>query len=187
VLAAATLIAAALVAAPTDYKIEPGSAEAGFDLKATMHTVHGVTSKVSGHVHAEPQHDGTLALTGRIEIDTATLVTGNSRRDATMHDKTLSVASFPAIVFEPERFTPSADAGPTGGVAGQLSGRITIRGTVKPQTMDATFTPRGRSIMVSGRFNVAWADFGIPDPSFAFIRIEPVVHAHFGVAFDPAP
>jgi len=185
-LAAAALIAA-LVAAPADYKIEPGSADAGFDLKATMHTVHGTTSKVSGHVHAEPQPDGALTLSGRIEIDTSSLATGNSRRDATMHNTSLAVSSFPAIVFEPERFTPSGDAGPTGGVPGQLSGRITIRGKVKPQSMDATLTPMGRSIKVAGRFDVAWADFGVPDPSFAFVRIEAVAHAHFGVVFAPAP
>jgi hypothetical protein len=30
---------------------------------------------------------------------------------------------------------------------------------------------------------VPWAEFGVPDPSFAIVRIEKVAHAHFSAEF----
>jgi len=183
----ATLVLSALVAQATAFRIDPATAEAGFDLKATAHTVHGTTTSVSGDVTAAPDADGSLALSGKIEIAAASLHTGNDKRDATMREKSLLTASFPAIVFAPERFTPSGAAGAGGAVPGLLAGRITIRGKTKAQTIAATLTPRGERIEASGAFDVRWAEFGVPDPSFFIVRIESVAHAHFRATFAPAP
>jgi polyisoprenoid-binding protein YceI len=150
-----------------------------------MHTVHGVTTSVAGDVRAEPETDGTLRLSGRIEIGTASLRTGNEKRDATMHGKTLLVASFPAIVFEPERFTPSGPETAAGSIAGLLVGRLTIRGQARAQTISATLAANGDRIDASGTFDVAWQEFGIPDPSFFVVRIERVAHASFRATFVP--
>jgi hypothetical protein len=54
-------------------------------------------------------------------------------------------------------------------------------------TVEATLTPQGSSITAEGTFDVAWADFGIPDPSFFVVRIDPVAHARFKAAFVAAP
>ena len=183
----AALVLAAVVAHPAVYRIDPAAAEAGFTLEATMHTVHGVTTHVLGEVRVEPESGGALKLNGRIEIGAATLATGNSRRDATMHDKSLLVASFPTIVFTAERFDPAGPEGAGGVSEGALTGRITIRGRTKPQSMKATLSPRGDRIVASGTFDVAWAEFGIPDPSFFVVTIEAVAHAHFRAEFVPAP
>jgi polyisoprenoid-binding protein YceI len=183
----APFILAAILTQPAAFRVDAAAAEAGFDLKATMHTVHGVTKGVTGEIRAEPGQDGTLKLTGRIEINAGSLATGNDRRDATMHGKTLLVSSFPSIVFEPERFVPSGPASDGGTLGGTLSGRLTIRGQVLRQSMSASLTPLGPRISVSGTFDVAWADFGIPDPSFFVVRIEPTVHAHFRADFVPIP
>jgi polyisoprenoid-binding protein YceI len=183
----ATLVLSALVAQATAFRIDPATAEAGFDLKATAHTVHGTTPSVSGDVRVQPAADGSLALSGTIEIGTASLRTGNDRRDATMHEKSLLTPSYPAIAFAPERFTPSGPAGAGGAVPGLLAGRITIRGQTRPQTMTATLTPRGERIEASGTFDVRWAEFGVPDPSFFVVRIESVAHAHFRATFAPVP
>jgi len=183
----ATLVLTALVAQATQFRIDPAGAEAGFDLKATMHTVHGTTGKVSGEIRAVPEADGGLTLSGKIEIGTASLQTGNDKRDATMHDKSLLTASFPTIDFVPERFTPQGPAGAGGSVAGLLAGRITIRGQTKPQTIAATLTPHGERIEASGTFDVRWAEFGVPDPSFFVVRIESAAHAHFRATFSPVP
>jgi len=181
----ATLVLYALVSQATAFRIEPAGAEAGFDLKATAHTVHGVTTQVKGDVRVEPLPDGALKLSGRIEIGTASMRTGNERRDATMHDKSLLVATYPAIVFEPDRFTPKDPAKTDGAIAGELSGRLTIRGQSKAHSIAATLTPRGERIEAAGEFDVAWADFGIPDPSFFVVRIEKVAHARFRATFVP--
>jgi polyisoprenoid-binding protein YceI len=180
-----TLFLAALVAQATAYRILPAASEAGFDLKATMHTVHGSTTGVTGGVRVEPADGGALVLSGRIEIGAASLVTGNEKRDATMHDTSFLVTSYPTIVFEPERFVPSGPPAADGATAGALTGRLTIRGTTKPQKIEATLAPRGERIVASGTFDVAWAEFGIPDPSFFIVRIERVAHARFRAEFVP--
>jgi polyisoprenoid-binding protein YceI len=183
----ASLLLSALIAQATAYSIDPAACEAGFELKATMHTVHGSTRKVSGEVRATPEEAGALSLSGRIEIDAAALETGNEKRDATMRRTSLLVASFPAIVFEPERFSPTGPAGADGAVPGILTGRLTIRGVSKAQAIVAGLAHRGARIVASGSFDLAWADFGVPDPSFFVVRIDKTVHARFNVTFVPVP
>jgi polyisoprenoid-binding protein YceI len=182
-----SLVLSALIVQAGTYTIDPERCEAGFDLKATMHTVHGSTKGVAGQVRVEPEDSGTLRLSGRIEIDAASLDTDNDKRDATLKGKTLLVGTYPKIVFEPERFVPAGSPGADGTISGTLAGRLTIRGKTQPAQMRAALTPTGHHIAVSGTFDVPWADFGIPDPSFFVVRIEPVAHARFRADFVPLP
>jgi polyisoprenoid-binding protein YceI len=181
------IFVAVLVAQATSYRIDPAACVAGFDLKATGHTVHGTTANVTGEVVVKPDTADALKLSGKISIGAASLATGNDKRDATMHSKSLLVSSFPTIVFEPERFTPSGPAAPSGAIVGTLTGRITIRGQSRPQKMSATLTPRGDRIVAAGTFDVPWLEFGVPDPSFFVVRVEKVAHAHFNATFVPVP
>ena len=182
-----TLLLSALIAQATAYRINPAACEAGFDLKATMHTVHGSTGSVTGEVRVEPEDAGLLKFTGKISIGAASLETGNDKRDANLHSKSLLVDSFPTIDFEPERFTPSGPAGADGSIPGALTGRLTIRGQTRAQAMSATLAPQGDRLVASGTFDVAWADFGVPDPSLFVVRIEAVAHARFRAEFVPLP
>jgi polyisoprenoid-binding protein YceI len=183
----ATLVLAAVVAGPGAYAVDPGRSEAGFDLKATMHTVHGITRDVRGEVRVAIESDGALGLQGKITVNAASLDTDNGRRDAKMHGTSLDVATFPFLVFEPERFTPAGEPAADAPMKGHLTGKLTIRGTTRPVTIDATLAPAtGHAIDVEGRFDVTWADFGVPDPSFAFVTIAKVVNARFKATFVPA-
>jgi len=181
------ILLAAIVSQPTSFRLDPAGAAAGFDLKATMHTVHGTTTKLSGEVRVVPEEDGTLTLSGRIEVDAASLDTGNPKRDVTLHGESLAVAKNPAIVLEPERFTPSAEPGPDGTTLGELTGALTIRGTTHHAKIAASLTPSGTRVVVNGTLDVNWARYGIPDPSFFFVRIEKLAHAHFRAEFAPLP
>lgn len=181
----AALVLAALIDQATAYRINPAASEAGFDLKATMHTVHGSTKSVTGEVRVEPEDAGVLKLSGRIEIAAASLDTGNAKRDATMRSKSLLVDSFPSLVFEPERFAPSGPTSPDGSAPGTLTGRLTIRGQTRSQTVNVALAPQGDRIVASGTFDVRWAEFGVPDPSFFVVRIEAVAHARFRAEFVP--
>jgi polyisoprenoid-binding protein YceI len=180
----ATLLAAALVVQPGVWRVA-GGAEAGFDLKATMHTVHGITRTVTGSVRVAPAAGGSLALDGTIVVGAAGLATGNEKRDATMHDRSLLVATYPSIVFAAEHFSPSGPAEADGTVAGSLTGHVTIRGRTRPLAIAARLTPHDGTITATGTFDVLWAEFGIPDPSFFVVRIEPTVHARFRAEFVP--
>jgi hypothetical protein len=57
----------------------------------------------------------------------------------------------------------------------------------REQEMTTTLTPRGNRIAASGTFDVAWPEFGVPDPSFFVVRVERVAHAHFRAEFVPLP
>ena len=183
----ATLLLSALVAQATAYRIDAAASEAGFELKATLHTVHGSTTNVTGDVRAAPAAAGALALSGRIEIAARTIATGNAKRDATLHTTSLDVATYPAIVLEPERFAPNAPPGADGALSGTLTGTLTIRGVAKRQDIAATLAPGDGRIVASGAFDVVWAEFGIPDPSFFVVRIDKIAHAHFRATFAPVP
>jgi polyisoprenoid-binding protein YceI len=181
------LLLAAIVSQPTAFRVDPAGAVAGFDLKATMHTVHGTTTKLSGEVRVVPADGDALTLSGRIEVDAASLDTGNAKRDAKLHGDTLEAATNPAIVLVPERFAPSAPPAADGTTLGQLTGQLTIRGKTHPATIAASLAPNGNRVVVNGTFDVTWADYGIPDPSFFVVRIEKVAHAHFRAEFSPLP
>src|SRR6185503_4105432 len=66
------------VALETVYRVNPAKADAGFDLKATLHTVHGHTNQVKGEVRVQDGPGGVLTLSGKIEVVAATLDTDNS-------------------------------------------------------------------------------------------------------------
>jgi len=183
----ASLLLAALVTQSATFRIDTSACEAGFDLKATMHTVHGSTTNLTGELRVEPEDSGALKLSGKISISATSLETGNAKRDATMHSKSLLVASFPNIEFEPDRFTPSGGPGVDGAVPGVVSGRLTIRGQTRAQEIAATLARHDKRISASGTFDVAWAEFGVPDPSFFVVKIEKLAHAHFRADFVLAP
>jgi polyisoprenoid-binding protein YceI len=182
----ATALAAEAPRPELVYRVDPAGAEAGFDVKATAHTVHGKTTGVSGEVHVVDEAGGEKALSGRIEIAAGSLDTANARRDQTMKTKCLAVDRFPAIVFAPARFVPSGARPASGAVPGALTGMLTIRDVTKAVVMTATLEPKGTHILVAGTFDVPWLDFGIPDPSFFIVSLDKVAHAHFKAEFVPA-
>jgi polyisoprenoid-binding protein YceI len=91
------------------------------------------------------------------------------------------------LLLAPLRFQPSGPPGADGAIAGALTGRLTIRGQTRPQKISATVLPRNGRIVVSGTFEVAWPEFGVPDPSFFVVRVEKVAHARFRAEFIPLP
>jgi len=162
------------VALETVYRVNPAKADAGFDLKATLHTVHGSTNQVKGEVRVTEEAQGVLALSGKIEIVAATLDTGNASRDKTMRNDSLAVEQYPVISLAPERYDPRS---------GTLTGALTIRGVTKPTSIAAKMEKQADRIVVTGTFDVPWMDFGVPDPSFAIVRVEKIAHAHFSAEF----
>ena len=183
----AILALAALVGAPTTFRINPAAVEAGFDLKATAHTVHARTTRALGEVTVVPGDGGALALSGWIEIDAGTLDSGNERRDKKMRSESLAVDRFPTLRFEPSRFEPSAAIARGDRVEGRLIGHLKIRGVTRPATLAASLTLQGGRIVAEGTFDVRWAEYGVPDPSVFVLRVDPVAHARFRVEFAPVP
>jgi polyisoprenoid-binding protein YceI len=166
----------------TSYRVDPKTARAGFDLRATLHTVHGTTGDVSGSVKAVRADGHGFDLEGSIRIQAASLDTGNVRRDRKMREESLRVSTHPEIVFQPSRLVPDPSASPPAGhSAFVLEGSLTVRGVAKPVKLKVEAFADGNRLVVEGGTDLAWADFGVPDPSFAFVRIAKQLHASFHV------
>lgn len=163
-------------------RVDPAASRAGFELGATMHTVHGESRALSGDVKGTFEPDGSVRLEGRVLLAAASLDTGNSRRDRKMHEESFAVAGFPNIVFEPASLDP-----PAGTSRQVLHGKLTIRDVTKPVTVDVFVSRTADRFTVTGGMDVALEDYGIPDPSVLLLRVAKSAKATFEIVFVPAP
>lgn len=186
ILTATAVVAASRETAPEAFGVGvfsllAGSA-AGFDLGATLHTVHGRTDRVDGRVEIRASSEGELSfVNSRIEVPTAGLATGNDRRDRKMRLESLAADRFPALLFVPERLALAAGDRDSADdpVDATVSGDLTIRGVTHSISVPVTITPApaSASLTVEGSFEVSLADFGIPDPSVFLLRVDKTARA----------
>jgi polyisoprenoid-binding protein YceI len=186
--AAAACVALASGPQPgTRYEIEPGSSSVGFDLGATGHTVHGRAGKLGGRVEVLGADAGGFPLAGELRLEAASLDTGNGRRDRKMREQSLAVARFPEIVFAARRLSPRE-----GGASGQdasafvLEGDLSIRDVTRSVSIRVELRPEDGMLRVAGEVQLRWADFGVPDPSFLFLRVKPTLRVRFETTWRPA-
>src|SRR5882672_5514093 len=94
-ISAAPLLAQAPAAAGRTYSItEDGKNYAGFESEATLETIKGTTTKVSGSITADPAN--TNAASAAITVDLSGLDTGISMRNEHLRgEKFLNAEKFP--------------------------------------------------------------------------------------------
>src|SRR5208282_5979859 len=86
-----------------DFKDPKGINNAGFKLDAPLESINGSASGVSGTVAFDTENPG--ATTGKIVVDTASLMVPNSmQRGHMLGDEWLDAAKFPEISFEAKEF-----------------------------------------------------------------------------------
>ncbi len=170
------------------WTIETATARAGFDLGAFAHTVHGTTGGVAGEVRSlERLPEGTLRLAGRIVIDPATLETGNRKRDRKMYRESLAVEQHPTIEFRPASLGAAGPECPAAAASCHaLRGDLTIRGVTRPVEIAVELRSAGAHWLVDGSVELGWGEFGVPDPSFLFVRVKRTVQVTFHVELVPA-
>lgn len=100
------------------------------------------------------------AATVTAKLQTASITTGNERRDTDLKQNYLAVDSFPEITFTStrvERTTPDHL---------RISGNLTIRGVTRPAVLETDIggvatTPMGRRTAFSATTTIKRQDFGI--------------------------
>ena len=127
-------------AGTSTWSIDPAHSLAEFSAK------HMMITTVKGRFGAV---NGTIAIDGRdpdrssveVEIDAASIDTNNEQRDQHLRSEDfLDVAKYPTVTFRSKRVEGAyAEAGDQFTVAGDL----TIRGTTREVTLDATFEGTG--------------------------------------------
>jgi polyisoprenoid-binding protein YceI len=174
------------------FAIDGTTASVGFDLPATLHTVHGRGRAVSGWVAVgERGPERELALDGAVHIDAASLDTGNRKRDRKMHAESLAVGAHPRIEFAPRSLGPALDRCPPDTAADAscwpLGGELTIRGVTRAITFPVAVRAVGERLVVDGKVELRWADFGVPDPSVLLLKVKPRVQVAVHVELVPRP
>ncbi len=126
------------------------------------------------------------ALSGAVEYDAAarllrhadlvvkadTITSGMGVRDDHMRDKYLEASRFPEIRFAAHE----ARLEPRAGAKGVVDGVFTIKGTQHPAKVEVTVdSVDGERMVVSAQFKLNVTDFGIPQPTFTVVKMDPVI------------
>lgn len=162
------LFAGLTLAAPL--ALDPATSKLGFTVGSSLDEVRGVARTLTG------RFDPTTR-TGSLEVAVAGLDTGLGPRDARLLSYALELPRFPAIQFV---LTDAPGLLAEGAGDTLLRGRLTIRDVTRPVDLPVHYGWEGSALRLGGRVDLAWADYGVPDPSVLVATVAPTV----GVSFD---
>ncbi|AKU93165.1 YceI family protein [Vulgatibacter incomptus] len=159
-----TLCSTAL-AEPTKESVASGS-EVSFVAKITGGSFVAKTEKVSGSLAVDREQK---RISGTIVVQAGSFSSGLGMRDNHMRDKYLEAEKFETLVFtaadqpfDPEEGKPS-----------KVQGTLTVKGMSQPVTVDVKLDAG----TANATFQVDVTKFGIPQPSFAVVKMDPIVEA----------
>ena len=116
-----------------------------------------------------------------------TFKSDESRRDNQFNGRIMGVDQFPTSTFT---LTSPIDFGevPADGatITATATGDLTLRGVTKPVTFELQATFKNGRVGVLGNIPIVFADYGIPNPSFATISTEDNGLLEFVLIFDKA-
>ncbi len=130
---------------------------------------NGRTTAVTGSITIE----GTTVSAGEFTVDMTTMDSGESRRDGQFRGRIMSVDQFPTATFvltAPIEFGEIPAEGGT--VTAEATGDLTLRGVTNSVTFEVQATFKNGKIGVLGQIPVVFADYEIPNPSFASVTTE---------------
>lgn len=155
----------------------------GFDLSATLHEVRGVARTFTG------RYDPAVGR-GELTVVVRSMATGLGPRDARMLNFALDAAQYPAVRFQVEATEGDVEALASGQGRGNVAllGQLTIRDVTRPVRVPAAFAWEGARLRLVGRYELRWADYGVPDPSIVVSLLQPDMAVSFDVlARPPSP
>lgn len=122
--------------------------------------VNGTFGQWTADFAYDPAKPEAASVTAKIQ--TASITTGNERRDADLKQNYLAVDSFPEITFTSTKVERTAGAPDHL----RISGNLTIRGVTRPAVLETdvggvAVTPMGRRAAFSATTTVKRQDFGI--------------------------
>jgi polyisoprenoid-binding protein YceI len=125
----------------------------------------GKTSAVTGTIIVNS--DGTVDSTqSKITVDITGLQSDSSMRDGFIQNSVFQSSQFPNVEFVPTKITGLANPLPqSGALTFKLEGNLTVHGTTKPVTWDATATATdGKDLKGTATTSFTFADFGLNQP-----------------------
>lgn len=152
-----------------------------FDGRGTLGGFVGTTDSVRGAMRGGPALD---AVTGWVEAGTASLRTGNGKRDKDMR-KSLETDQFPSMRFDLKRVAPAPGSADTMTVI--LHGDLTIHGVTKTVELPARVWAEGSGWRLRTDFPLNVKDYGVGGLSkfLGVLKMNEQITVHVDVTFGP--
>ncbi len=156
-----------------------GKNKVHFVAKITAGSFDVKTSEVKGSLVLDDS--GKLIKSSEVIVPVKSLDSGMSVRNDHMQNKYLEVEKFPDIVFSFK--DAKVDLQP--GSSHTIPGEFTIHGLKKPITVDAKITrPSDKKIEVKAQFPLNILDYGIEQPKFAVVKMDPAIQVDVELSFE---
>jgi polyisoprenoid-binding protein YceI len=124
----------------------------------------GRTSSVAGHLTIR----NTTVTAGAFTVKMATIHSDQSQRDVQFDGRIMDVATYPTGTFTLTRRISLAPVPVTGQVRTyRATGNLTLHGHTRPVTFRLSAERTAAQIRASGSIPITFADWDIPNPSFA--------------------
>jgi polyisoprenoid-binding protein YceI len=159
---------------PLLLQFDPALTNAEISLSATLHTVHGKFQLKHGEFRFDP---ASGEISGEMVFDATTGKTGNDRRDNKMHKTVLESEKYPEIVFRPHRVEGQVAASGTSSV--RVLGIFSLHGTNHEVTLPVEVRFQSGSWSATSRFPVPYVQWGLKNPSSAFLHVSDSVEVEF--------
>ena len=148
----------------TEHAGRPPAAHAGGH-ELPIGVPHRADGRITGEVGRVSRR---LRVAGPFTVDMTTVTSDQDRRDRQFQGRVMDTTTYPTATFKVSRpiDLPSIPAeGATTTV--DVPGELTMHGTTKPVTIKISTRHSGSTVQVSGSVPVVFADWNIPNPSFA--------------------
>jgi polyisoprenoid-binding protein YceI len=121
------------------WHIDPAHSEIQFSARHMMISrVRGRFTRFSGTIEADEQNPTAARV--RVEIDAASIDTGNAERDTHLRSPDfLNVEQYPTITFKSRRIEQTDET------RGRLYGELTVRAITRPVALDAEYAGMAKS------------------------------------------
>ena len=175
------LISTAAFAGSRTYEISPDAKNtAEFHAEDSFDAFDGRTHKVTGGIVADPAHPSAASV--EVNIDMASLDTGNSLRNREMRELYLETSKFPTATFKSVSVAAPESIGNNQPTEIKVTGDFTLHGVTRRITIPVrvVLIPDGR-IHATSMFSVKLPEFGIHVPKNILVTVNDEVPVRLDV------
>lgn len=152
------------------FTADPARSTVAFTLADVLHTVHGTFQLQSGAARFDP---ATGQMSGLLTVAAGSGNSGDKTRDNRMTKEYLDAPHFALATFAPKHFDGTIAA--SGDSTIQVAGTFTLRGAPHEIVVPMQLHIEGTACKATTHFRIPYVDWGIKDPSVAFIRVNKYV------------
>lgn len=133
----------------------------------------GRTEKVAASMSVTRSSRGFVVREVTVQVDMASLTSGDSRRDAKMRTEGLETDKFPTATFEAAApITVPLDVQRGRDVTVKVKGRLTLHGITRAVDVQLAVGVRGTGVEMVAASTIVLADYGIVPPSNPFVTVD---------------